>query len=471
MNTTIKIDPVTRIEGHAKVFINLDDGGQLESAGLVVNELRGFEKILIGMEADRMPHITARICGVCPTAHHLAASNALDHAAGVKPPPAAMLLRELMYMGHIIHSHSLSIFVLQGPDLVMGLDADPAERNVVGIVKANPELAKVALRLRTIGQKINEIVGGRGTHPVTSVAGGITFVLDKEKHKSLRDLVKEARELLPTVVPVVKGLLLNALEKHPVMGTDWVVPSWSLGTFLGDRVSLIEGNLRVVDEAGTVRHEFPVEDYDKYLVESVIDWSYMKQVHFRFDDDLHAYRVGPMARMNAVGKFGTEQADAEYAEFSRLGGSPCHITVFQTYAKLIETVWAIERADQILGDKALWGETRVPVKFKGGRGVGHVEAPRGTLIHDYQIDENGIVRGANLIVATQQNYTLINRSIGQAAQSHVIDKPDDAALLNAVEFGIRCYDPCLSCATHAMGRLPMEVAIARGGTTIKTLRR
>lgn len=471
MNTTIRIDPVTRIEGHAKVFINLDDTGKLENAGLVVNELRGFEKILIGMEADRMPHITARICGVCPTAHHLAASNALDNAAGVESPPAAMLLRELMYMGHIIHSHSLSIFVLQGPDLVLGLDSDPAERNVVGIVKANPELAKIALRLRTIGQKINEMVGGRGTHPVTSVAGGITFTLDREKKSGIQEWINEARGLLPAVVPAVKGLLLNALEKHPSMATDWVVPSWGLGTVLDDRVSLIQGKLRAIDETGAVRAEFGVEEYDRYLVESVVDWSYMKKVHIRMDGGLHEYRVGPMARMNAMRRFGTELADAEYEEFARLGGWPCHTTVFQTYAKLVEAIWAIERADQIINNPAVWGETRVPVTFKGGRGVGHVEAPRGTLIHDYEIDEKGIVRAANLIVATQQNYAIINRSIEQSAQSHVIEKPDDMALLNAVEFSIRCYDPCLSCATHALGRMPMEIAITRGGDTVKTLRR
>lgn len=470
MNRTIKIDPVTRIEGHAKVFINVNEDGTLENAGLVVNELRGFEKILIGMEADRMPHITARICGVCPTAHHIAASNALDYAAGVKAPPAAMLLRELMYMGHIIHSHSLSIFVLQGPDLVMGLDADPAVRNVVGIVQANPELAKIALRMRTIGQKINEMVGGRGTHPVTSVAGGITFVLDQEKKKTVQEWIDEARTMLPTVLPAVKGLLLKALDLHPAMLNDWIAPSWGLGTVLNNRISLIEGKLRAIDETGATRIEFGVEDYDKYLLESVVEWSYMKKVNINFDG-LHEYRVGPMARMNAMRSFGTEMADAEYAEFAKLGGSPCHLTVFQTYAKLVEMIWAIERADEIINDKAIWGETRVPVKFKGGRGVGHVEAPRGTLIHDYEIDENGIIRAANLIVATQQNYAIINRSIEQAAQSHVIGKTDDAALLNAVEFSIRCYDPCLSCATHAVGQMPLEIAITCGGKTVKTIRR
>jgi F420-non-reducing hydrogenase large subunit len=469
--TTIKIDPVTRIEGHAKVFINLEDDGSLKNAGLVVNELRGFEKILIGMEADRMPHITSRICGVCPTAHHIAASNALDYAAGVQAPAAAMLLRELMYMGHIIHSHSLSIFVLQGPDLVLGLDSDPQQRNVIGIVQANPELAKIALRLRTIGQKINEMVGGRGTHPVTSVAGGITFTLDREKQRILQEWVAEARALLPTVTPAVKGLLLKTLDLHPSMLQQWVVPSWSFGTVLNERISLIEGKLRAVDETGAVRLECGVEDYHKYLVESVVDWSYMKKVHIELDGKAHDYRVGPMARMNAMRRFGTELADAEFAEFEKLGGIPCHLTVFQTYAKLVEMIWAIERSDEILNQAAIWGETRVPVTFKGGRGVGHVEAPRGTLIHDYEIDEKGIVRAANLIVATQQNFSIINRSVEQAAQSHVIDKPDDAALLNAVEFSIRCYDPCLSCATHALGRMPLEIAVTSNGETIRTVRR
>ena len=470
MKKTIKIDPVTRIEGHAKVFINLDDSGALENAGLVVNELRGFEKILIGMEADRMPHITARICGVCPTAHHIAASNALDRAAGVTPPTAALLLRELMYLGHIIHSHSLSIFVLQGPDLVLGIDADPAGRNIVGIVQANPELARVALRLRTIGQKINEMVGGRGTHPVTSVAGGITFTLDLEKQQILREWIDEAAALLLTVLPAVKGLLAKTLEAHPAMGSDWVVPSWSLGTVSEERISLIGGRLRAVDQTGATRLEFGVEEYDQYLCETVVPWSYMKKVHLKLDGP-HDYRVGPMARINAVRRFGTELADAECAEFTRMGGSPCHTTLFQTYAKLVETVWAVERAGEIVNDKAIWGETRVPVSFKGGRGVGHVEAPRGTLIHDYQIDEHGIVRAANLIVATQQNYAIINRSIEQAAQSHVVERPGDAALLNAVEFSIRCYDPCLSCATHALGRMPLEITISRGGRAVQTVRR
>jgi F420-non-reducing hydrogenase large subunit len=472
---TIKIDPVTRIEGHAKVFIHLDERGKLQSAGLIVNELRGFEKILVGMEADRMPHITARICGVCPTAHHLAASNALDHATGVQAPRAAMLLRELMYMGHLIHSHALSLFVLQGPDLVLGLDADPALRNIVGIVKANPEVAKLALRLRSIGQQVNELVGGRGTHPVTSVAGGITFVLDQSLAARLRAWFAEALTLMQALGPVVKQVLMATAEKHPAMLSEWVVPSWCVGTVKSGHISMLDGLLGAVDEKGIPRLEFPTRDYDKYMSESVLDWSYMKPVRIReraaADAALHDYRVGPLARINVAGRYGTEWADRECSEFKALAGTPCHATVFQAYARLMEAIWAIERGAEILRDDAIFGETRVPVKYRGGRGVGHVEAPRGTLIHDYEIDDLGIVRAANLIVATQQNYVLINRSIEQAAISHVVGHSSDEALLNAVEFAIRCYDPCLSCATHALGMMPMELTITRAEQATRSIRR
>jgi F420-non-reducing hydrogenase large subunit len=471
MNKTITIDPVTRIEGHARVFLNIGDDGSLSSAGLVVNELRGFERILAGMEADRMPLITARICGVCPAAHHLAASQALDSAAGVKAPPAAELLRELLCLGHLIHSHVLSIFVLEGPDLIFGLDSDPSESNVAGIVKANPELAKKALRCRTLGQKIGELVGGRGIHPVTSVAGGITVVLDNEKKKLLESWIHEINELVPELAVAAKDLLLRLIDQHPSLLNDWVIPSWHFGTVKNGKTAMLNGSLRAVDAKGVVKAEFPTADYERHLVEKVVDWSYMKEVRIGHDGSYHDYRVGPLARVNLSEGFGTEAADYELASLRKLGGNPCHAIVFQAYARVIEILHASERALEIIHDPAILGETRVPVTFKGGRGVGHVEAPRGTLIHDYEIDENGIVRSANLIVATQQNYVSINRTIEKAAASHVLGKADDAMLLNAIEFGIRCYDPCLSCATHAMGAMPLEVVVTRKGETLRTLRR
>jgi len=471
MNRTITIDPVTRIEGHARVFLNIGDDGALASAGLVVNELRGFERILVGMEADRMPLITARICGVCPAAHHLAASRALDSAAGVKAPPAGELFRELLCLAHLIHSHVLSIFVLEGPDLVFGLDSDPSVRNVVGIVQANPELAKKALRCRTLGQKISEMVGGRGIHPVTSVAGGITFVLDNEKKQHLLSWINEINELVPGLAMAAKGLLLKQIDLHPSLLNDWVIPSRHIGTMKDGHADMIGDTLRAVDDKGNVKIEFPTRDYDCHLEESVVDWSYMKEVRIKHDGVLHDYRVGPLARVNLSDGFGTQAADAELAEMRKLGGNPCHAIVFQAYARLVELLYASERAFDIINNPAIHGETRIFVKFQGGRGIGHVEAPRGTLIHDYEIDENGIVRSANLIVATQQNYVSINKTIEKAAASHVIGRTDDAMLLNAVEFGIRCYDPCLSCATHALGAMPLEIVITEKGSSLRTIRR
>ena len=471
MRKTITIDPVTRIEGHARVFIQVDDAGQLESAGLVVNELRGFERILIGMEADRMPLVTARICGVCPAAHHLAATNALDNAARVEPPPAARLLRELLYMGHLVHSHSLSLFVLQGPDLILGPDADPAARNVVGIVQANPELAKMALRCRSLGQKIGEMISGRGTHPITSVAGGITFRLDAEKARLLASWADEIQVLVRQLVPVAKDFLLRRLEQYPLFLSDWVVPAWSLGTVQGDTLSLLEGQLRAVDAQGETQAQFATPEYDQYLTESALEYSYMKPVGFRHDGQVHDYRVGPLARLTVASSYGTPLADQELASFRALAGNPSHALVLQTYARVIELLYAAERAGQILQDPGLHGESRAPANYLGNRGVGHVEAPRGTLIHDYEIDEAGRISAANLIVATQQNYALINQMISLAAAGCVVDKSDDEVLLNGVEFAIRCFDPCLSCATHALGAMPLEVHLRHGASTLRVVRR
>lgn len=467
---TITIDPVTRIEGHARVLLDLDEKGDLASACLVVNELRGFEKILVGMEADRMPLVTGRICGVCPAAHHLAAAKALDAAAGIEPPPAAKLLRELLYMGHFIHSHTLSVFVLEGPDLVLGLDADPADRNIVGVVKAAPEVAKKALRLRTLGQKVCEMVGGRGTHPVTAVAGGMAFRPDSRSIAQLSAWVDEACGLALDLAPVAKTLVMKMLDSHPALADFWEVPSWSLGTVRDGKLDLYDGRLRMVDEKGDRRGEWIAGEYDRYLVEKVVDWSYMKPVVLRHSDTTHAYRVGPLSRVNCSDGMATPLADAELEELRRRFGAPCHLTVVQPWARVIELVYTCERAREILADPGLTGPTRVPVKFSGGRGVGHVEAPRGTLFHDYVIDDTGVVREANLLVATQQNYELINQSILQAARSHV-QGGEGEPLLNAVEFAIRNYDPCLSCATHALGTMPLQIEIRRPGRPVSVAKR
>ncbi len=468
---TIAIDPVTRIEGHARVILELADNGTVEFSGLVVNELRGFERILVGMEADRLPLVTGRVCGVCPSAHHLASAKALDAAVGVDPPPAAKLLRELLYMGHYIHSHTLSLFVLSGPDLVFGFDGDPARRNIVGVVEAVPDVAKKALRLRTLGQKINELVGGRGIHPVTAVAGGITFELTAERHKTLTEWTDEALGLGVELAGVAKSLLGKLLEKHPALLEKLVLPSWYMGTVRDGKLNVYDGKLRVVDETGKTRLEFAAGDYDKHLVERTFDWSYMKPVYMNADGEEHLFRVNTLARANVADAMETPLAQQEFETFHKSFGKPVHQTVLFEYARVIELIYACEKAKQLLGDSAIRGETRAPVaKFPGGRGVGHVEAPRGTLFHDYEIDDKGIVRSANLIVATQQNYAAINKTIAQAAESFVVGR-GDGALLDAVEFAIRCHDPCLSCATHALGRMPLEVVVTRNGREVRRARR
>ncbi len=470
MKRMVLVDPVTRIEGHAKVFLDMTDDGSVAGAGLVVNELRGFERILVGMEADKMPLITARICGVCPSAHHLAAAKALDALTGVDPPPAGRLLRELLYMGHFIHSHALALFALEGPDLIMGFDADPAVRNIAAMAEAAPELTRKALRLRTLGQKINEMVGGRGVHPVTAVPGGITFALDKENHATLEGWAAEALRLVRELLAVGKELLLRQLEKHSDKLGSWSMPAWMMGTVQGGKVNFYDGLLRITDENGVPVAEFPSRDYSKYLVESVVEWSYMKKVRIRQGQESRSYRVGSLGRINCADGMETEEADKEFREFRQSFGNPCHKTLLQMYARFIELLYACEKAAEILRSPAIWGEPRVAVKLRAGKAVGHVEAPRGSLFHEYEVDEEGIVRSANLIVATQQNYDAINQSILQAAQSFAVGK-GDPALLNAVEYAIRTYDPCLSCATHAIGRMPLEIVFRHNQEIVQTVRR
>ena len=471
MSKTIKIDPVTRIEGHARILLDCDSNGKVEDAFFCVNELRGFERILVGMQAHTLPQVTARICGVCPTAHHLVAAKALDNAAGVTIPEAAKLLREYMYMGHVIHSHALSLFVLAGPDLIFGLQGDPAKQNIVGMVEAEPELTKKGLRLRSLGQKINETIGGRGIHPVTAVAGGISFNLSDGQFQRLRELTAEAVALAIELSGPLKTLLLRLFDKNPWLLSGLNVPSWYVGTIEAEGVlNLYDGRIRVMDETGGVRTEFAADQYIDFMAERAVSNSYAKEVYIDLDGSEHMYRVGTLARLNVVEGFTTPLAQVEFEEFRTKFGRPCHNAVVQMYAKLIELVYACERAEQLINNPALRGENRVPVQFKGGRGVAHIEAPRGTLIHDYEIDEKGIVRAANMIIATQQNTAVINKSLKEGANA-LLEGTGDEKMLNALEFVVRCYDPCLACSTHAIGSMALAVEVRQQGRIVRQLRR
>lgn len=471
MSKTIKIDPVTRIEGHARILLDCDDGGAVDRAHFCVNELRGFERILIGMEAATLPQITARICGVCPTAHHLAAAKALDNAAGVEPPEAAKLLREFMYMGHVIHSHALSLFILAGPDLLFGLEGEAASQNVVGMVEAEPEFTKKGLRLRSLGQKINEAIGGRGIHPVTAVAGGISYKLNDGQFKRLQELTGEAVALSGELGGRIRQMLLSFFDNNPALMENLNIPTWYMGTVKDGKLNFYDGLLRVVDGEGTLRKEFETPAYRDFIVERAVANSYAKEVFFDHDGTEHMYRVSTLARMNAVDGMETELAQAEFEEFRKNFGRPCHNSVLQMYAKMIELVYACEKANAIINNPALRGETRVEANFSGSRGVAHVEAPRGTLIHDYEIDEKGIVRAANMIIATQQNTAAINHSLKEGANALLAKGDDEDAMLKGLEFIVRCYDPCLACSTHAIGRMELEVQMRKGGEVVRTFRR
>jgi coenzyme F420-reducing hydrogenase alpha subunit len=471
MSRTIKIDPVTRIEGHARILLDCDDSGKVDEAYFCVNELRGFERILVGMQAHTMPQVTARICGVCPTAHHLVAAKALDHAAGAQIPEAAKLLREFMYMGHVIHSHALSLFVLAGPDLVFGLEGDAATQNIVGMVDTEPELTKKGLRLRSLGQKINETIGGRGIHPVTAVAGGISFNLSDAQFQRLKALTAESVALVSELSGQVKELLFGLFDSNPRLLDNLNLPTWYLGTVAADgSLEFYDGQLRVMDEKGVIQTEFSSEEYSNYLIERAVTNSYAKEVYIDHGGAEHIYRVGTLARLNVIDGIGTALAQAEFEQFRKNFGRPCHNVITQMYAKLIELLYACERADQLINDPALRGDNRIPATFKGGRGVAHIEAPRGTLIHDYEIDEQGIVRAANMIIATQQNTAAINKSLREGANV-LLSGEEDERMLNGLEFVVRCYDPCLACSTHAIGRMALDVEIRRNDKVIRNIRR
>jgi F420-non-reducing hydrogenase large subunit len=466
MTRTLTIDPVTRIEGHAKVRIDIGDDGQIAAATMHVLEFRGFESFVKGMQAELMPTITTRICGTCPHAHHLVAAKCLDQMFSAPPPKAALLLRQILNCGSMIHSHAIHFFALAGPDLFMA-GAPVEKRNLVGLLDVAPDLAKKALRLRSIGQIMVEIVGGRGTHPVTAVAGGMSYALNKDGLEKLKALTAEALDLGKLVLDAGK----QALRKDPDLLTRLPQPAYDMGTLQGKALDLYDGLLRVRKPDGSVAMDLPTSDYAKHLVEQALPHSYGKQIVLRDGSGgTQSYRVGPLARLNCAELTGTPLADAALAEFKQVCGDPSQQTVAGHWARLIELLHCVEKAQAMLNDPEILSQD---VRTAPGKlvkhVVSHVEAPRGVLIHDYKVDDNAIVESANFLVATQHNISSINTSIKQAA-TRLLGKSDQE-LLDGVEFAIRCYDPCLSCSTHRVGQMPMQVDVCQDGQAIRSVRR
>ncbi|MGA2451108.1 MAG: Ni/Fe hydrogenase subunit alpha [Polyangiaceae bacterium] len=467
MSRTITINPVTRIEGHAKVHIDLDDAGKATAAYLHVLEFRGFECFVQGMQVELMPTITSRICGTCPHAHHLVAAKCLDKVFSAPPPRPAVLLRELLNAGSMIHSHAIHFFALAGPDLFLGLSEPRARRNLVTLLDAAPDLARKALRLRSVGQRIAEIVGGRGTHPVTAIAGGMAGGLSADARQALKGLAAEGLEIAKVAVEEGKRALSRSEAIFKMLPP---LPVHDMGTVKNGVLDLYDGSLRVRTPDGGLEREFEADAYASHMVEQALPFSYGKQVLLKANPKALVYRVGPLARINCADSIETPLANAELEAFRKTWGRPCHQVVLGHYARLIELLYCAEKAVMIANDDSI-GSTDLRTKPSGTprSAVAHIEAPRGVLIHDYHVDANGIIQSANFLVATQHNVASINTSIKAAADSFVGQSDD--ALLDGVEFAIRCYDPCLSCSTHKIGQMPLDLTLARDGQVIRSVKR
>ncbi len=472
MSKTITIAPISRVEGHGKVTIHLNDNNEVVESHFHVLEFRGFEKFCQGRLMSEMPVITTRICGICPVSHHLASVKACDDALDVDIPPAAKKLRELMHMGQFVHSHSLHFFYLAAPDFVLGPSSDPAKRNVIGIIEADPELGKKAIRIRQIGQNVIERVGGRPIHPVTAIPGGMSKPLSHEDRFLMRKEVDEAIELAKVGLAVGKGVFekyADVVPKFAVIKTNY------MGLVKNGNLELYDGMLRIIDKTGQKLEEFDPRQYLDYLGEHVEDWSYLKFPFYKkqgFPGGV--YRVAPLGRLNVADSISTPLAAKEFAEFKKLGnGAPVHETLYFHYARLIEMLYAAERAKELLEDDDIVSkDVRVKVERKAGEGVGVIEAPRGTLIHHYWTDDSGKIEKANLIVATVHNNPAMDMSVNAVAKEFVKGGKIEEGALNMVEMAIRCYDPCLSCATHAVGQMPLVVEVhAADGTVIDVAER
>jgi NAD-reducing hydrogenase large subunit len=472
MSRTITIDSITKVEGHGKVTIQLDDAGNVVDSHFHVVEFRGFEKFCEGRMVWEMPVITTRICGICPVSHHLASAKACDDLFGVDIPPTAKKLRELMHMCQYIHSHALHFFYLAAPDLLFGLNAPAEQRNVIGVITANPDLGKKAIRLRQIGQTAIERIGGRAIHPVSAIPGGMSKPLSHEDRFIISKELNEALELAKLALSAVKDVNEKYADLVPLFAS---FKTMYMGLVNDGALELYDGTLRMIDENGAMMEEYDPRKYLDHIAEHTEDWTYLKfPYHKKTGWPNGVYRVAPLARLNVADRISTPLANAELAEFKKLGnGGPVHHSLLYHYARIIELLYAVERAKELLNDDEIVSkEVRVPVQRQAGEGVGVLEAPRGTLIHHYQSDDLGKLEKVNIIVSTAHNYSAMDRSVNEVAKLVLKDNKAEETLLNQVEMAIRCYDPCLSCATHQIGKMPLEIDIVNpDGEIARTVRR
>lgn len=460
MKQTITIDHVTRIEGHAKISIHLNDHGDVQDAQVHVTQVRGFEKFMEGRPFYEMPSLTARTCGICPVSHLVASSKACDQILSVRIPPTAINLRKILNLGQIIQSHALNFFYLSAPDLLLGMDGDPAKRNVFGLAEQNPQIVRDGVRLRQFGQQVIERMAGKRIHPAWVVPGGVGSPLSME-----------ARDQILSEIPEVLGIIRRNLDAYKNSLNDYMeyirtfanFPSLFLGLVGPDgRLEHYHGMIRVVSPRGSiVADNLDPLDYQDYIGEAVEPWTLLKFPYYKpmgYADGM--YRVGPLARLNIANECGTPLADQELAEFHCLEMGAVLSSFHYHYARLIEILYGIERIEQLLNDPNILDKNvRAHAGVNNLEGVGVSEAPRGTLIHHYKVNEDGLITYANMIIASGNNNMAMNKGVLQVAKHYVRGDKITEGMLNRVEAVIRAFDPCLACSTHAVGQMPLDVEL------------
>ena len=485
MGRTITISPITRLEGHGKIDIILDDDGNVADCFFQVVELRGFERFLQGRPAEELPRITPKICGVCPGAHHMASAKALDALFHVEPTPAARRLRELFLNAHIAHSHILHFFALAAPDFIPGSEAPAAERNVLGLIGAvGQETGRRVLEARGNCQRIQGIIGGHPIHPVAALPGGMSKALSEQERDTMLPWGEGLVALAQDALGIFRDQVLGNPDYAALVASDIYYHETHYAGLVNPegKVDFYDGRVRVIDPAGEELALFDAADYLDHIAERVLPWTYLKFPYLkargwsglREGNDSGIYRVNSLARLNVASGMATPRAQAAYEElYAHFGVSPVHHTLAYHWARLVELLFVCERVVELLAHPELTSDDiRAEITEKPDEGVGVVEAARGTLYHHYKSDAQGMIKEVNLIVATVQNNGAMGMSVKRAAEKLIKDGAADEAILNRVEMAFRAYDPCLACATHTLpGTTGMQVDISRGGEVVRRLRR
>jgi len=473
MSQTITIDPVTRLEGHGKITIYLNGQGEVENAHFHVTQVRGFERFCEGRPYYEMPGLMARICGICPVSHLIASAKACEAVMSVRIPHTAAQLRRMLNLAQMVQSHALSFFYLSSPDLLLGMDSDPATRHIFGVAAAKPELGRAGVALRRFGQSIIELLADKRVHPGWVVPGGVTEPLTLAKRDEVLAMIPAAYANVRLALDSYKQIADRFKQEIEVFAN---FPSLYMSLINEDEsIQFTDGALRLIDaEGNTLDDGITASGFAEVVGEAVEPYSYTKFAYYKpLGYPQGSYRVGPLARLNIVKSMGTPMAEKELAEFKQLATGPVQGSFYYHHARLIEILYGIERIERILSDPLILDKhVRATAGVNRLEGAGIAEAPRGTLMHNYKVDENGKMLWANLVIATGQNNNAMNNGVLQVAKHYIKDGKFTEGILNRVEAVVRTFDPCLSCSSHAIGQMPLAISLvsASGEVVDKVIR-